>query len=240
MRGSHQFLSFSRLHPSVFLRLLLVFLLDSCGQVEPKFTRDYFPEYYQYDSQSTNKNDLEIRLLNGDPNINRQIVNFWLKSNYKNIYRQLHPIIRISRSNLRNLSLFLNQTAKIYYISWSPQKEISLARIKSASSCTPLSNVEIQFLFSGSQNRPFSSNGLAILFISSHELLQQSGAIPVYPQILSDRFRKENQLKPLKTMENFNLFAKKSVTSKKGIPSPGIVICRRYDPHRLKINKESE
>ncbi|MCP4295445.1 MAG: hypothetical protein GY786_07550 [Proteobacteria bacterium] len=236
MDGDFQILSFPHLHLSFISSLVVLFFLNSCSQIEPKFTQDYFPEFYQYENNGEKRGVFNIRLLNGDPQTNRKIIQFWLNSRYKKIYRQLHPIIQVSKNDLRDLSLFLNRATRIYFISWPPKKRISLWELERALDCIPLSNVEIQFIFARSSDHPFSPNGLAILYISSHELLQQSGVVPVYPRILNARFRKRNRLQALPSFENFNLFARKLSNKNKGSLSYGIAICRREDQHRIKLD----
>ena len=203
--------------------ILLIVFITSCSQIKPEFTRDYFPVSYQHGGD----HNWRVVLLNSDHQLNGQVIRFWLKGSYQSLYRQQHPIITLSRENLRELSIFLNQTAYIYYISWPRLIDVSLLDIESHLPCSPLSNIEIQFLFTGTKEQPFSTNGIALVFISAHELLQQLGWAPEYPRLLSTRLRSAKGLTPLKKIDSFNLFAiKKSLPNNSHI-SPGFIICRR-------------
>lgn len=211
-----------------YLILLLVFTLSSCSLPTPKFNRPYLPEQYKVKRKkgsSARRKSIEPTPINDNQNINRKVINFWLRGHYDSIYRQYHPILPLRPEELHSLLYFLDYQATIYYPE-SPVTEPVVRKLLKSISCTPLSNAQISYMMNTDKTRPFPRKALTLFFITVHELLQQKGFQPIYPKVYSPKLRKKLELQPLKSLESFNLFAEKWGKGVYPNIAEGIIVCR--------------
>ena len=215
---------------------LLAILLTSCTSSPPKLNRSYLPLRYVESSvpwkiEITDQAVLRVVPLNLDVSRNRQLVRYWHRGYFEQIFKKRHPVVKLKSSDISNLETYLNDILTIHYlyVAFSiRQTNDDLKRFIARNiHCEPLSNLEIRFLMNADSLTTFSEKPLSMLMISAHELMLQIGAAPEYPKVVSPYLRKKYGLSDLKSLEDANIFALKRPAQPPPLKQSGFAICRR-------------
>ncbi len=215
--------------------LLLTWLLTACSRETPKLTRTYIPVSYQNETvlwrKEPSSKTVHSVYLNKSYETNHKLAVFWINDEYEHLFSKNHPVIKVNNHDIYKLQQYLNAILNIYYISIDNKNRISsdkvLHSVQKHLNCQPLSNLELRFLFNSESDIVFQKKPLTILLISSHELLLQTGALPIFPEVLSPYLRKKHNLPKLKSLEETNLFATKNVSIVYSTNISGFVFCRK-------------
>ena len=215
--------------------VLLFWLFSACSRETPKLFKPYTPVSYQNETILWRKYPFSKTVrsvyLNHSYETNRKLAEFWKNHEYDYLFSKNHPIIRVNNHDIYALHEYLNNILDVYYVSVDNENQLSSAKVLNLVSkhlnCQPLSNLEIRFLFNSESEIVFHKKPLTILLISSHELLLQTGALPIYPEVISPYLRKKHNLPKLKSLEETNLFATKNGNIVYSTNISGFVFCRK-------------
>ena len=178
-----------------------------CSSLKPNFDQDIFPERYDIlKSQNNVSLANPVQQINHlEPDTFKDIIKLWSSYEFNLIYKQNHPILAYNRHDLIDLYYHLINSFKIYYINNLENSSAkNLNQLLDRLQCSPLSNLEVNFILNNGSISSVSNKRLSMLIITLHEALMKKGYQPVYPKIRSDYLRKLYQETPLRTPENFN------------------------------------
>ncbi len=222
------------------MRLLLsgfiLLLISACSTSKPNLHKTLLPESYLLDpayadTEIEPQKSYKLIRLNHKPHLNRAVIRFWRSGAFRNFVEREHPVLRVKRKDIATLDDSLNRLFDIYFLASDkfagiPVNALTTDLLKRAN-CRPLSNYEVQFMMNTSVENAFPQIPLTMLMITSHELLIQNGAQPVYPKVHSAYLRKILKLPPLLSLEKANLFATKTEDGVYSQVIQGFVFCRK-------------
>ena len=212
---------------------LVMGILTACSPPVPRLNRGYLPLRYSIDSSQHSRytrDDLSLKFirLNDNQEINRRVISLWREGAFDRIYAKEHPINTFTDGEIEELNDFLNGPVAIYFISLESRRSspLDLPRFFERSlRCTPLTDMEIEFLMNSRSEIAFPKKMLTLLLISSHELSLLNGATPLYPKVLSPFLRKKYALPELSSIALTNVLSLKNGTESLH-SARGFLFCR--------------
>ncbi len=228
-----------------YLSLLVsavMFCLAACSIPSPKLSQSYLPIDYDADSihwphKTTKDSIVQYVPINQNPDLNQKVISFWRYSQFNDLYSKNHPVVKINSRDIITLDEYLDSIFNIYFVSITIDQPLSREKLTKIISkrigCQPLSNIEIRFSLNLDAEIAFPKKSLTMLVISSHELLLQHGAIPLYPRILSTYLQKKYNLPKLNIIENSNLFATRNENIVYSANKSGFIFCTKREASHL-------
>lgn len=221
-----------------FICGLFLSIVQACTIQSPRLNTHFLPAQYTlktdiHDSDFQKSNRFKAVLLNDNKELNNLIIQFWKSGAFNELLATEHPYLKVSSTHIEAVEAGLNKIFRIYYLSGNFEPSPGLAMLFKpedySRDCHPLSNHEIQFMLNKHAESAFSTIALTMMIISSHELLQQYGAKPVYPTVSSAFLRRYFNLPELKRIQDYNLFATKHSGRFRLNKSQGFVFCRKIN-----------
>jgi hypothetical protein len=159
------------------------------------------------------------------------LLTLWRQGQFDAVFKQIHPIQAIDHNDILRLRRTIDEILTIHYIRTNRTPALSpaelLAVLQAQTDCRPLTNLELRFVMNWESSHGFERYPLTLLIISSHELMNRSGAIPVYPRLYAPEARAKQGLPPLPDLSTMNIFATRNDDSVYLRPLNGFVFCRR-------------